>query len=151
MSRLPTPGADDGTWGSILNDFLSQSHNTDGSLRAAVVGAGHIQDGVIPKTKLDSTAQSSLTKADGAVQAASIFVNLNDYNPAKDGVTDDSSKLQAAINAAYAKISDTWAALASAVVYVPYGYYRVHGITVPSGVRIMCDGARFTPPATAAS
>jgi len=22
MSRLPTPGADDGTWGDILNDYL---------------------------------------------------------------------------------------------------------------------------------
>lgn len=33
MSRLPTPGADDGTWGDVLNDFLSVSHNTDGSLK----------------------------------------------------------------------------------------------------------------------
>lgn len=34
MSRLPTPGADDGTWGNVLNDFLSVSHNADGSLKA---------------------------------------------------------------------------------------------------------------------
>ncbi len=33
MSRLPTPGGDDGQWGSILNDFLSQEHNSDGSLK----------------------------------------------------------------------------------------------------------------------
>lgn len=33
MSRLPTPGGDDGTWGSVLNDFLSQEHNSDGSLK----------------------------------------------------------------------------------------------------------------------
>ncbi|MDB5185269.1 MAG: hypothetical protein JWN38_1077 [Candidatus Saccharibacteria bacterium] len=33
-TRLPTPGADDGTWGDILNDFLSQAHNLDGSLKA---------------------------------------------------------------------------------------------------------------------
>ncbi|MDB5185271.1 MAG: hypothetical protein JWN38_1079 [Candidatus Saccharibacteria bacterium] len=32
-SRLPTPGADDGTWGDILNDFLAQAHNPDGSLK----------------------------------------------------------------------------------------------------------------------
>ncbi len=32
-SRLPTPGSDDGTWGNILNDFLNQAHNTDGSLK----------------------------------------------------------------------------------------------------------------------
>lgn len=33
MARLPTPGADSGSWGSILNDFLSVEHNVDGSLK----------------------------------------------------------------------------------------------------------------------
>lgn len=33
MARLPIPGNDDGTWGAILNDFLAQAHNTDGSLK----------------------------------------------------------------------------------------------------------------------
>lgn len=33
MSRLPTPGADSDTWGSILNDFLGVEHNTDGTLK----------------------------------------------------------------------------------------------------------------------
>ena|GEM_PF-6747973 len=33
MSRLPTPGSDDGTWGDILNDFLSVEHNSDGRLK----------------------------------------------------------------------------------------------------------------------
>lgn len=32
-TRLPRPGSDDGTWGTILNDFLSQAHNADGSLK----------------------------------------------------------------------------------------------------------------------
>ena len=31
--RLPTPGSDDGTWGAILNDFLSVELNSDGSLK----------------------------------------------------------------------------------------------------------------------
>lgn len=35
MTRLPIPGADDGTWGSLLNDFLSVEHNTDGSLKTS--------------------------------------------------------------------------------------------------------------------
>lgn len=34
MARLPQPGGDDGKWGQILNDFLSQTHNLDGSLKA---------------------------------------------------------------------------------------------------------------------
>jgi hypothetical protein len=39
MSRLPVPGGDDGTWGGILNDFLSQSLNSDGTLKTAAVTA----------------------------------------------------------------------------------------------------------------
>lgn len=38
MSRLPTPGGDDNTWGTILNDFLSIEHNTDGSLKIRTDG-----------------------------------------------------------------------------------------------------------------
>jgi hypothetical protein len=37
MTRLPQPGSDDGTWGDILNQFLSTAHNTDGSLRTSAV------------------------------------------------------------------------------------------------------------------
>lgn len=33
MARLPQPGSDKGTWGSVLNDFLSVEHNDDGSLK----------------------------------------------------------------------------------------------------------------------
>ncbi|HUC20998.1 MAG TPA: hypothetical protein VMR98_05930, partial [Candidatus Polarisedimenticolaceae bacterium] len=34
MVRLPTPGGDDGAWGDILNEFLGQEHNSDGSQKA---------------------------------------------------------------------------------------------------------------------
>lgn len=37
MARLPTPGGDDGTWGGVLNEFLNQSHNLDGSLKSSAV------------------------------------------------------------------------------------------------------------------
>lgn len=36
MSRLPTPGGDSDTWGNLLNDFLSVSHNGDGTLKDVV-------------------------------------------------------------------------------------------------------------------
>jgi hypothetical protein len=39
MSRLPIPGQDDGTWGNILNDYLSQSLNRDGTLKTSSVSA----------------------------------------------------------------------------------------------------------------
>jgi hypothetical protein len=43
MARLPLPGSDDGTWGEVLNTFLSVAHNQDGTLSAsAVSNAGAI-------------------------------------------------------------------------------------------------------------
>ena len=37
MSRLPTAGADENVWGDILNDFLLQSHENDGTLKSTAV------------------------------------------------------------------------------------------------------------------
>lgn len=37
MSRLPTPGSDNGQWGEILNEFLRVEHNNDGSLKTTPV------------------------------------------------------------------------------------------------------------------
>ena len=33
MVRLLTPGADEGNWGNILNEFLQVGHRTDGTLK----------------------------------------------------------------------------------------------------------------------
>ena len=35
MTRLPVSGADDGTWGNVLNDYLSIEHNSNGTLKKA--------------------------------------------------------------------------------------------------------------------
>lgn len=37
MARLPQPGADQGTWGTILNAFLDTAHNADGTLKNSSV------------------------------------------------------------------------------------------------------------------
>ena len=37
MSRQPIVGGDSGTWGTVLNDYLSVSLNTDGTLKTAYV------------------------------------------------------------------------------------------------------------------
>lgn len=39
MPQLPTPGGDDGKWGELLNDFLRQAHNDDGSLKSSAIDA----------------------------------------------------------------------------------------------------------------
>lgn len=54
MSRLPVPGSDDGTWGAVLNDYLSQSLGTDGALK----------DGTVSAAKLDTSVQSQLDSID---------------------------------------------------------------------------------------
>lgn len=36
-ARLPIPGSDDGTWGEILNDYLSESLKSDGSIKPSAV------------------------------------------------------------------------------------------------------------------
>jgi len=33
MARLPTIGGDNDAWGSVLNEYLAVSHNTDGTLK----------------------------------------------------------------------------------------------------------------------
>ena len=39
MPRLPQPGADNGTWGDVLNDFLSVSLSGDGSVKPTAISS----------------------------------------------------------------------------------------------------------------
>jgi len=101
MSRLPTPGSDDGQWGGVLNDFILLEHNPEGTHRVGVnpdattTSKGKIQlagdlagtsaaptvpalaskytlpGGGIPKADLAAAVQVSLTTAD-ARDAASV-------------------------------------------------------------------------------
>ena len=48
MARLPLSGADNGTWGDILNDFLTVSHASDGTLKSsAVTDVGAASDATV--------------------------------------------------------------------------------------------------------
>jgi hypothetical protein len=74
--RLPTPGSDNGTWGDILNDFLVQAHNADGSLQDGIITDAKISSSAaIAKTKLASAVQTSLTAADNATPKPASGVN----------------------------------------------------------------------------
>ena len=80
MVRLPQPGSDSGTWGQILNDYLSQVHNTDGSLKDSIVTSATIApgavnativlDGSISESKLDAPAKAKLNTISGALGGA---------------------------------------------------------------------------------
>ncbi len=64
MARLPQPGADAGSWGVILNDFLSQVHESDGTLKTGSITESVLSPSV--QTKLNTVAgQSGATGATG--------------------------------------------------------------------------------------
>ncbi len=92
MVRLPEVGGDKGTWGEILNTFLTQAHQGDGTLKTDSVGAPQLKplsvtnaaiaDGTIQLAKLSPAVQAQLTAdlPDGAVTTTKI---------ADDAVTPD--------------------------------------------------------------
>lgn len=59
MTRLPIPGADADTWGSILNDYLQVSHTVDGELKPDAVTPAAIQDDSVSGTKLQDNSITS--------------------------------------------------------------------------------------------
>lgn len=100
MARLPAPGSDDGTWGGILNDFLTQIHNDGGTLK----------DGVVSEANLDSAAQaklntvasggvSSVNGRTGAVSLTKSDVGLSNVNNTADADKPVSTAVQTALNA----------------------------------------------------
>ena len=103
MARLPIPGKDSGQWGTILNDYLSQAHDTDGAIKPnsiseakldvatrtklntaasgiadGAVTTQKIADNAVTSTKLDTATQANLTKASTAVQPADITGKADD-------------------------------------------------------------------------
>lgn len=79
MTRLPQPGADDGQWGEILNDFLSQSHNPDGSLKtlsqSQILNLVSDLAGKVNATGLDA-ATAALVNDGSSTTASALRTNL---------------------------------------------------------------------------
>ena len=77
MARLPVPGSDDGTWGDILNDFLSQSHNADGTLQGAAIPDGSVtpaklSQSYVPASEKGAANGVATLDATGKVPAAQL-------------------------------------------------------------------------------
>jgi len=53
MARLPVPGSDSGQWGALLNDYLSQAHASDGTLKPDAVDASTLQNGSVTNAALE--------------------------------------------------------------------------------------------------
>lgn len=58
MARLPVPGADDGVWGELLNEYLSEIHNADGTLKENVVTSDALAPNAIQPTSLQDSSIS---------------------------------------------------------------------------------------------
>ena len=71
MARLPTPGSDDGVWGSLLNDFLAVEHNNDGTLKSSGSLASTVQKSTV-------TTKGDLLVATGSGAITRLPVGSND-------------------------------------------------------------------------
>lgn len=151
MARLPQPGGDSGNWGVILNDYLSQAHDSDGTLKANSIDATAIVNGTISETLLDTDVQTKLNASSpdatastaGVIRLAGdlsgsavsptvpalankvskneLMINVRDFGALGDGSTDDSAAFAAAL-------------AAGDEVFVPVGNYVVGStIAVPTG------------------
>jgi hypothetical protein len=100
MTRLPQPGSDDGTWGDILNDFLAQAHNADGSLKQLTqsqvqnltndLAAKALVTDVVANTDLDTKTSALIVNASSttatSLKTAIDAEALAQYTPPADYV-----------------------------------------------------------------
>lgn len=101
MARLPIPNQDDGVWGSVLNEFLTTSHDEDGTIKDGVITDANIAaDAGISQSKINGLATSLAGKAptnhthafslddlsdvdtDGAVDGQSLVWSSGNWGPA---------------------------------------------------------------------
>ncbi len=85
MARLPQPGSDNGVWGDILNDFLSQSLKPNGQLKDDVVTANNLAPNSVTNAAIASDAVNATNIADGSITEtlldAAVQTKLNTTAP----------------------------------------------------------------------
>jgi hypothetical protein len=107
MAQLPTVGGDNGTWGTILNDFLSVSLNPDGTLSglkvdsagaemktnkgvpggyASLNNSGTIPVGQLPSAYLSNTA-ISVQSSDYSMSSSNPGIVLADASSSSLSIT----------------------------------------------------------------
>jgi|GEM_PF-1529055 len=115
MARLPTSGADNGTWGNILNEFLSVEHNADGTLKASGTLAATVHktgDETIAGIKTFSASPLVPTPTTNAQAATKAYVDSVAVAGAPDATTSTKGIVQLAGDLAGTAASPTVPGLA---------------------------------------
>lgn len=89
MARLPQPGGDAGNWGSILNDYLAQSHKSDGTIKDNSIGAAQLQDNSVTASSLAPSSVTNAAIANDAVTKTQLAPTLRTELDAK--ITDSAA------------------------------------------------------------
>lgn len=81
MARLPQVGGDDGDWGTILNAFLSVSHNSDGTIKSGAVTKSEVGLGNVDNTADTNKPISAATQT--ALDARIVWVDVINASTAR--------------------------------------------------------------------
>jgi hypothetical protein len=81
MARLPQVGSDDGTWGDVLNTFLSVSHNSDGTIKSGAVTKSDV--GLSNVDNTSDAAKPVSTATQTALDARTAWVTVTGVNTAR--------------------------------------------------------------------
>ncbi len=143
MARLPSPGGDNGNWGTILNEYLLQVHKPDGTLKDSIVTSRVLAPNSITNTSIADESITNSLIANGTIQESKLSesiraklesvdarINVRSYGAVGDGTTDDSVAIKSAQNA----MGD------GDVLYFPSGTYRFAMRSPQGGAAIVLSG-----------
>lgn len=161
MARLPTPGADNGNWGEILNDYLSQSHKPDGTIKnnsitssmisSDAVTSAAIADDSIAEAQLNSDVRTKLNAADAVTSVATrtgdvVLTKADVELDAVDNTSDEAKPISTATQTALDTKSPLESPTFTGVVSVPAPTTAASAVT-----KSYVDSAVSATPAPAAS
>jgi uncharacterized protein DUF5907/baseplate protein BppL len=122
MPRLPISGSDSNTWGDILNDFLAQAHNSDGTIKDIGVIAAKAEDNevvhdtgneTIAGIKTFNSSPLVPTPTTGTQAANKTYVDLVASSAAPDATTTTKGIVQLAGDLSGTAVAPTVPALAT--------------------------------------
>lgn len=125
MARLPKPGGDNGNWGNILNDYLSQAHTSTGAIKP-----GAVTKADVGLDNVDNTADVNKPISTATQTALDNKLNTTDLDTQTAAkITDNASATASALSASIADSvtqrvhvsASDYATLALAVANTPAG------------------------------